>query len=398
MPDTSSVTLIGGKFQWDDPLLIEQQLTDDEKMIRDTARHYAQEKLAPRILEWNRRETFDPVVMREMGELGFLGAQLEGYGCAGIGYVAYGLIMRELERVDTAFRSACSVQSALSMTPIYAYGSEAHRQKYLPKMAKGELLGCFGLTEPDHGSDPGSMKSRAKKVDGGYVLTGTKLWITHGSIADVAIVWAKLDGQICGFLVEKGTPGFHATDVKGMLSLRASVTSELSFQDCEVPEGNLLPRTAGLRSALSCLTEARYGIAWGAVGAAQACCEAALEYAKSRTQFGRPIGSFQLVQEKLVSMVSELTKAQLLCYRLGRLKEAGKLTPAQAALAKRDNVRMAIGVARAARELLGANGLVDEYHVMRHLANLEAVYTLDGTDHIQTLFVGRDITGVSALA
>jgi len=380
-----------------DYLGIEDLLTDEERMIRDLAREFTDKEVIPLITEWFRSEVFPRHLVKRLADLEFLGADLPDDARPAVSPVAFGLLLRELERGDSAIRTIVGVQS-MGMFILANFGSESQRARWYRQFATGDRVFCFAMTEPDHGSDPASMKTKAARTRGGYVLNGTKLWITHGSIADVAIVWAKLDGQICGFLVEKGTPGFHATDVKGMLSLRASVTSELSFQDCEVPEGNLLPRTAGLRSALSCLTEARYGIAWGAVGAAQACCEAALEYAKSRTQFGRPIGSFQLVQEKLVSMVSELTKAQLLCYRLGRLKEAGKLTPAQAALAKRDNVRMAIGVARAARELLGANGLVDEYHVMRHLANLEAVYTLDGTDHIQTLFVGRDITGVSALA
>ncbi|OGA46255.1 MAG: acyl-CoA dehydrogenase [Betaproteobacteria bacterium RIFCSPLOWO2_12_FULL_62_58] len=399
MPDTSSVTLIGGKFQWDDPLLIEQQLTDDEKMIRDTARHYAQEKLAPRILEWNRRETFDPVVMREMGELGFLGAQLEGYGCAGIGYVAYGLIMRELERVDTAFRSACSVQSALSMTPIYAYGSEAHRQKYLPKMAKGELLGCFGLTEPDHGSDPGSMKSRAKKVDGGYVLTGTKLWITHAPIADIMVVWARDDGGVIqGFILERGMKGLATRKIEGKFSVRASPTGEIVMDNVFVPGDNLLPGVSGLKGPFGCLNNARFGICWGVFGAAESCWHIARQYVLDRKQFGRPLAANQLIQKKLADMQTEIAIGLLACLHVSRLREQGKATPEMVSLLKRNSAGKALEIARLARDMLGGNGISDEFQVIRHLLNLETVNTLEGTHDIHALVLGRAQTGISAFS
>jgi len=397
MSDHSAVTLIGGKFQWDDPLLIEEQLTDEERLIRDTARHYAQEKLLPRVIEWNRRESFDPVVMREMGELGFLGAQLEGYGCAGISYVAYGLIMRELERVDSAFRSACSAQSALAMTPIFAYGTEAQRQKYLPKMAKGELLGCFGLTEPDHGSDPGSMKARAKKVDGGYVLNGTKLWITHAPIADIMVVWAKDDGgAIRGFILERGMKGLTTRKIEGKFSVRASPTGEIAMDDVFAPEENLLPNVSGLKGPFGCLNNARFSICWGALGAAEFCWHAARQYALDRKQFGRPLAANQLIQKKLADMQSEIAIGLLACLHVSRLREQGRATPEMVSLMKRNSTGKALDIARVARDMHGGNGISDEFHVIRHVMNLETVNTLEGTSDIHALVLGRAQTGISA--
>jgi len=397
LTDFSTVTLTGGQFQWDDPLLIEQQLTADERLIRDTARQYAQGKLAPRIRDWNRNETFDPVVMREMGELGFLGAPLEGYGCAGIGYVAYGLVMRELERVDTAFRSACSVQTTLSMTPIYAYGSEAQRQKYLPKMATGELLGCFGLTEPDHGSDPGSMTSRAKKADGGYVLTGNKLWITHAPIADIMVVWAKDEGgTIRGFILERGMKGLATRKIEGKFSVRASPTGEIVMDQVYVPEENLLPDASGLKGPFGCLNNARFGICWGALGAAEACWHIARQYVIDRKQFGRPLAANQLIQKKLADMQTEIAIGLLACLHVSRLREQGKATPEMVSLLKRNSTGKALEIARVARDMLGGNGISDEYHVIRHLLNLETVNTLEGTHDIHALVLGRAQTGISA--
>jgi glutaryl-CoA dehydrogenase len=399
MQDPSSVTLTGGRFQWDDPLLLEEQLTEDERLIRDTARQYAQEKLLPRIIEWNRKEFLDPVIMREMGELGFLGAQLEGYGCAGIGYVAYGLIMRELERVDTSFRSACSVQSALAMTPIYAYGSEAQRLKYLPKMAKGELLGCFGLTEPDHGSDPGSMNSRAKKADGGYVLTGNKLWITHAPIADVLVIWAKDEGGVVrGFILERGMKGLATRKIEGKFSVRASPTGEVVMDNVFVPEENLLPNASGLKGPFGCLNNARFGICWGVLGAAESCWHIARQYVLDRKQFGRPLAANQLIQKKLADMQTEISIGLLACLHVSRLREQGKATPEMVSLLKRNSAGKALEIARLARDMLGANGISDEYHVIRHLLNLETVNTLEGTHDIHALVLGRAQTGISAFA
>jgi glutaryl-CoA dehydrogenase len=395
--DPASVTLIGGRFRWDDPFLIEEQLTDEERLIRDTARQYAQEKLAPRILEWNRREFFDPAVMREMGELGFLGAQLRGYGCAGIGYVGYGLIMRELERVDTAFRSACSVQSALVMTPIYAYGSEEQRRKYLPGMAKGELLGCFGLTEPDHGSDPGSMKSQARRVDGGYLLTGTKLWITHAPIADIMVVWAKDDGgTVRGFILERGMKGLATRKIEGKFSVRASPTGEIVMDNVFVPEENVLPGVSGLKGPFGCLNNARFGICWGVMGAAEACWHIARQYVLDRRQFGRPLAANQLIQKKLADMQSEIALGLLACLHVSRLREQGKATPEMVSLLKRNCAGRALDIARVARDMLGGNGICDEFHVIRHLLNLETVNTLEGTHDIHALVLGRAQTGIPA--
>ena len=399
MRDHSAITLTGGKFDWSDPLLIERLLTAEERQIRDTARQYAQEKLAPRIRDWNRNETFDTAVMREMGELGFLGAPLEGYGCAGIGYVAFGLVMRELERVDTAFRSACSVQTTLAMTPIYAYGTEAQREKYLPKMAKGEILGCFGLTEPDHGSDPGSMKSRAKKAEGGYVLTGTKLWITHAPIADIMVVWAKDDaGTIRGFILERGMKGLATRKIEGKFSVRASPTGEIVMDQVFVPEENLLPGAQGLKGPFGCLNNARFGICWGALGAAEACWHTARQYTLDRKQFGRPLAANQLIQKKLADMQTEIAIGLLACLHVSRLREQHLATPEMVSLLKRNSTGKALEIARLARDMLGGNGISDEFNVIRHLLNLETVNTLEGTHDVHALVLGRAQTGISAFA
>ena len=395
--DHTSVTLTGGQFQWDDPLLIEAQLTDEERMIRDTARQYAQERLAPRIRDWNRNETFDREVMLEMGALGFLGAPLEGYGCAGIGYVAYGLIMRELERVDTAFRSACGVQSGLAMTPIYAYGTEEQRQKYLPKMVTGELLGCFGLTEPDHGSDPGSMLSRARSVDGGYRLSGNKIWITHAPIADIMIVWAKDDGGVIrGFILERGMEGLSTRKIEGKFSVRASPTGEIIMDNVFVPEANLLPNVSGLKGPFGCLNNARFVICWGALGAAEACWHTARQYTMDRKQFGKPLAANQLIQKKLADMQSEIALGLLACLHVSRLRDQGLATPEMVSLLKRNSTGKALDIARAARDMLGGNGISDEFQVIRHMLNLETVNTLEGTHDIHALVLGRAQTGLSA--
>jgi glutaryl-CoA dehydrogenase len=376
---------------------VEGLLSEEERMMRDVARAFADEQILPIVTQHFRQGTFPSGLIRKMGDLGFLGATLQGYGCAGINNVAYGLIMQELERGDSGVRSFASVQGSLVMYPIHAFGAESQKAWWLPRLAAGEAVGCFGLTEPDFGSDPGNMATKAVSVGAEHVLNGTKLWITNGSIADVAVVWAKLDGVIRGFLVERGTPGFTARDIHGKHSMRASVTSELSFQDCRIPAENLLPKGDGLRAPLSCLNQARYGIAWGAVGAAVACYQAALDYSRERVQFNKPIASFQLVQQKLVHMLTEITKAQLLCLQLGRLKDAGRLRHTQVSLAKRNNVAAALEIARLARDIHGANGIVDEYPVIRHMLNLESVFTYEGTHDIHTLILGRDITGISAL-
>ena len=395
--DHTSVTLTGGQFQWDDPLLIEAQLSDEERMIRDTARQYAQERLAPRIRDWNRNETFDREVMLEMGALGFLGAPLEGYGCAGIGYVAYGMIMRELERVDTAFRSACGVQSGLAMTPIYAYGTEEQRQKYLPKMVTGELLGCFGLTEPDHGSDPGSMLSRARSVDGGYRLSGNKIWITHAPIADIMIVWAKDDGGVIrGFILERGMEGLSTRKIEGKFSVRASPTGEIIMDNVFVPEANLLPNVSGLKGPFGCLNNARFVICWGALGAAEACWHTARQYTMDRKQFGKPLAANQLIQKKLADMQSEIALGLLACLHVSRLRDQGLATPEMVSLLKRNSTGKALDIARAARDMLGGNGISDEFPVIRHMLNLETVNTLEGTHDIHALVLGRAQTGLSA--
>jgi glutaryl-CoA dehydrogenase len=380
---------------------IESQLSSDERMVRDTARKFVEEEYLPIVRAAFRDGYFPKQVIPRVAALGFLGANLpEKYGCAGLNSVAYGLINQELERGDSGLRSFVSVQSSLVMYPIYAFGSEAQKSRWLPKLASAAAIGCFGLTEPDYGSNPGGMRTRAVREKGGWRISGTKRWITNGSIADVALVWAKTEGDdaksIRGFLVERGTSGFSAPEMQGKFSLRASVTSELILEDCVVPDENVLPGSGGLKSPLMCLTQARYGISWGAIGAAIACYECALDYAKSRKVFSRPIGGYQLVQQKLVTMVVEITKAQLLCLRLGRLKDEGKLRPEQVSLAKMNNVSEALRIARLARDILGANGIADEYPVIRHMLNLETVNTYEGTEDVHRLTIGRDVTGLNA--
>lgn len=373
-------------------------LSDEEKLVTATFRRFVDDEIMPVIGRHFRDGTFDSAWPRRLGALGALGANLVGYGCPGLDAVAYGLIMQELERGDSGIRSFASVQGALVMYPIHAFGSEEQKQRFLPKMASGELIGCFGLTEPDFGSNPGGMRTTAKETADGYVLNGEKRWITSGGLAEVAVVWAKCeDGAVRGFLVERGCKGFSTRDIHGKFSLRASVTSELIFEDCLVPRSAVLPGVKGLRGPLSCLNQARFGISWGVIGAAMACYDEALSYTKDRVQFGgKPIASHQLVQLKLVDMLQEITKAQLLALQLGRLKEAGKVRPQQVSLAKRNNVKMALECARNARDLLGANGITDEYQSGRHMCNLESVFTYEGTDHIHTLIIGEDITGSAA--
>lgn len=366
-------------------------------MVRGTVRDFVDEKVVPIIEKHFEEATFPTQLIPEMAGLGMFGANLpEEYGCAGMNNVAYGLVMQELERGDSGLRSFASVQGALVMYPIFTFGSEEHKRAWLPKLANGDKIGCFGLTEPDHGSDPGGMITRATKKGDRWVLNGAKSWITNGSVADVAVVWAKVDDQVRGFLVERGTKGFIAPEIKHKMSLRASITSQLIFEDCEIPEENRLPKAEGLKSPLMCLNQARYGIAWGALGAAMACYQAALDYSKSRIQFDRPIGGFQLVQEKLVYMLTEITKGQLLALQLGRLKDAGKLHFTQTSLAKRNNVAVALETARMARDILGANGISLEFPVIRHMCNLESVKTYEGTHDIHTLILGQEITGLNA--
>jgi glutaryl-CoA dehydrogenase len=377
---------------------IDGLLSEEERLIRDTIRSFVSEQVLPRIEKHYREGTFPKELIPQLAELGTLGSSLQGYGCAGLGPVAYGLIMQELERGDSGLRSFVSVQGGLVMYPIHAFGSEEQKDRWLPAMAKGEKIGCFGLTEPDYGSNPSGMLTRAVKRGDRYVLNGTKAWITNGSVADVAVVWAKLDGEVQGFLVEKGTPGFGAKDHEGKFSLRASVTSELFFQDCAIPLDNRLPKAESLKAALACLNQARYGIAWGVVGSAQAVFDEALEYAKTRIVFGKPVAAFQLQQRKLVWMGTEITKAQLLCLQLGRLKEAGRATPQQVSMAKMNNCFVARECAKLGREILGANGVTDEYQVGRHLCNIESVYTYEGTHDIHTLIVGQDLTGLAAFS
>ena len=383
---------------------LDDDFTEEEKLVRDSVRRFVEAKLDPIIAKHYENGTFPSELMKEFGKMGLLGCNLHGYGCPGMGDVAYGLAMQELERCDSGIRSFCSVQGSLAMYPIHAFGSEAQKQKFLPKMAQGEFIGCFGLTEPDFGSNPTGMITRAVKVDGGYKLNGVKRWITNGPIADLCVVWAKLEGaahtgkgeDVRGFIVEKGTPGFTAMKMEDKWSLRASITGELFFEDCVIPEDAILPNVQGMKGPLSCLSQARYGISWGVIGAAMSCYESSLSYAKERVQFSRPIAGYQLVQRKLVDMVQEITKAQCMTLRLGRIKEAKKIRPAQISLAKRNNVAMALEIARTARDILGGNGIMYAYPPGRHMLNLETVFTYEGTHDIHTLIVGQDITGLSA--
>ena len=387
------------EFRWDDPFLLEDQLTEEERMVRDSARAYCQEKLLPRVLEATRKEKFDREIMNEMGALGFLGSTIDGYGCAGVNHVSYGLTAREVERVDSGYRSAMSVQSSLVMHPIHAYGTEAQRQKYLPKLAKGEWVGCFGLTEPNHGSDPGSMQTRARKADGGYVLKGSKMWITNSPIADVFVVWAKTDdGVIRGFILEKGMKGLSAPKIEGKMSLRASVTGEIVMDDVFVPEAQLLPNVSGLKGPFGCLNKARYGIAWGALGAAEDCWHRARQYVLDRTQFGRPLAANQLIQLKLANMMTEITIGLQAVLRVGRLVDAGRAVPEMVSLVKRNSCGKALDIARLARDMHGGNGIADEFHVIRHMINLETVNTYEGTHDIHALILGRAQTGIQAFS
>ena len=389
----------GAPFVWDDPLSLDAQLTADERLIRDTTRQYATEKLLPRVVAANRHERFDREIMNEMGELGLLGATLPAkYGCAEVGYVAYGLMAREIERVDSGYRSALSVQSSLVMHPIHAYGTEAQCAKYLPKLASGEWVGCFGLTEPDHGSDPGSMATKAEQSGDGYLLSGAKTWITNAPIADVAVVWAKLDGRIRGFLVERGTAGFATPKIEGKMSLRASATGQITLDNVLVPAANLLPGASGLSGPFGCLNRARYGIAWGTMGAAEACWHAARQYTLDRKQFGRPLAANQLVQKKLADMQTEIALGLQGCLRMGRLLEEGALPVETISLLKRNNSGKALDIARTARDMHGANGISDEYHVIRHVMNLETVNTYEGTHDVHALILGRAQTGIQAFA
>ena len=375
---------------------MEQHLTEEEIMVRDLVRDWVDEKVIPIIEEYYTKGTFPTELISEIGEMGIFGCNLEGYECAVLSNVAYGLVCQELERGDSAIRSCVSVQGSLSMYPIHAFGTEEQKQKYLPGMAKGEIIGCFGLTEPDHGSDPGGMETKAVEDGDSYVLNGAKMWITNGTIADLAIVWAKLDGKIRGFIVEKGDSGFTAPEMKGKHSLRASITSELVFQDCKIPKDRILPNVQGLKGPLSCLTQARDGIAWGSLGAAMGCFHSSVDYSKSRIMFQKPIASFQLVQNKLAWMLREITKGQLLAYHLGRAKDKGEATPEMVSLGKMNNVDASIQIARMARDIHGANGILNEYPIMRHMANLESVYTYEGTHDIHNLILGRWITGIQA--
>ena len=398
-PAKSSRSTAAPRFDWSDPLLLETALTEEERMIRDTARDYAQNALMPRILEANRAEHFDTAIMREMGERGLLGPTIDGYGCAGAGYVSYGLIAREIERVDSGYRSAMSVQSSLVMHPIHVYGDDAQREKYLPRLASGEIIGCFGLTEPDAGSDPGSMKTRARKAAGGYVLSGTKTWISNAPVADVFVVWAKNDeGAIRGYILERGMKGLSAPKIEGKFSLRASVTGQIAMDGVFVPAGNELPGASGLKGPFGCLTRARYGIAWGALGAAEFCWHAARGYVLERRQFGRPLAANQLVQKKLADMQTEIAIGLAACQRLGRLFDEGAAAHEAVSMLKRNSAGKALDVARAARDMHGGNGIADEYHVIRHVMNLETVNTYEGTHDVHALILGRAQTGIPAFA
>jgi len=396
--DVQERSLAKASFKWDDPLLLDAQLTEEERMVRDAAHAYAQDKLMPRIRDAFRHETTDPAIFREMGELGLLGANIPPeYGGAGLNYVCYGLIAREVERVDSGYRSMMSVQSSLVMYPIHTYGSEAQRRKYLPRLATGEWIGCFGLTEPNHGSDPGSMETRARSAAGGYKLSGAKMWISNSPIADVFVVWAKDDaGQIRGFVLEKGMKGLSAPKIEGKFSLRASITGEIVMDEVFVPEENMLPNVRGLKGPFGCLNSARYGIAWGALGAAEFCWQAARQYTLDRKQFGRPLAANQLIQKKLADMQTEITLGLQGCLRLGRMKDEGTASPEITSIMKRNSCGKALEIARVARDMHGGNGIVDEFHVIRHVLNLETVNTYEGTHDVHALILGRAQTGISA--
>ncbi|MEC8063109.1 MAG: acyl-CoA dehydrogenase [Pseudomonadota bacterium] len=386
-------------FDWEDPLLLADELTEEERMVRDAAHEYCQDKLASRVKSAFREERFDREIMNEMGALGFLGSTVEGYGCAGVNHVCYGLVAREVERVDSGYRSAMSVQSSLVMHPINAYGDENQRSKYLPKLATGEWVGCFGLTEPDHGSDPGGMRTRAKSVDGGYLLTGNKMWISNSPIADVAVVWGKTDDDVIrGFILERGMKGFSTPKIEGKMSLRASVTGEIVMDEVFVPEENMLPNVRGLKGPFGCLNKARFGIAWGTMGAAEACWHAARQYTMDRKQFGRPLAGNQLIQKKLADMQTEITLGLHACLRLGRLLDEGRGAPEAISLMKRNNCGKALDIARLSRDMHGGNGISDEYGVIRHLVNLETVNTYEGTHDIHALILGRAQTGLQAFS
>lgn len=385
------------KFNWEDPFLLDQQLTEEERMVRDTTHGYAQDNLQPRITEAYRNETVDPSIFREMGELGLLGPMIDGYGCAGMGYTSYGLIAHEVERVDSGYRSMMSVQSSLVMYPIYTYGSEMQREKYLPKLATGEYIGCFGLTEPNHGSDPGGMLTRAKTVEGGFKLTGNKMWISNSPIADIFVVWGKTeDNVIRGFILEKGWKGLSAPKIEGKLSLRASVTGEIVMDEVFVPEENMMPNVEGLKGPMGCLNSARLGIAWGSLGAAEACWQTALQYVLDRKQFGRPLAANQLIQKKLANMQTEISLGLLGCLRGTRLKEQGALAPELISLLKRNSCGKSLEIARTARDMLGGNGISEEFPIMRHMVNLESVNTYEGTHDIHALILGRAQSGIQA--
>ncbi len=386
-------------FQWDDPFQLASQLSEEERLIRDAAAGFARDRLMPGILQANRNETFDRAIFRDMGAAGLLGSTITGYGCAGVNYVSYGVVAREIERVDSAYRSCMSVQSSLVMHPIHAYGTEAQREKYLPRLATGEWVGCFGLTEPDHGSDPGGMITRAKKVSGGYSLTGAKMWITSAPIADIFVVWAKSDAHnndIKGFVLERGMKGLSTSKIEGKFSLRASPTGAISMDEVFVAEENLLPNVAGLKGPFGCLNNARYGIAWGALGAAEFCWHAARQYTLDRKQFGKPLAANQLIQKKLADMQTDIAIGLQSCLRVGRLKDEGLATPEMISLIKRNSCGKALDIARTARDMHGGNGVSDEYHVIRHAMNLEAVNTYEGTHDVHALILGRAITGLAA--
>ena len=384
-------------LNWEDPFELDSQLNDEQRMVRDSARQYAQERLLPRVKEAFRSESTDPTIFREMGEMGLLGSTIDGYGCSGVDYVCYGLVAREVERVDSGYRSMLSVQSSLVMYPIYAYGNEAQREKYLPKLATGEWIGCFGLTEPDHGSDPGGMTTRARSVDGGYRVSGAKMWISNSPIADVFVVWAKTDDDVIrGFVLEKGMEGLSAPKIEGKLALRASVTGEIVMEEVFVPEENLLPNVQGLKGPFGCLNNARYGIAWGTLGAAETCWHTARQYTLDRQQFGRPLAANQLIQLKLADMQTDISLAMQGCLRAGQMLSAGRISPDLISLIKRNSCGKALEIARKARDMLGGNGISDEYPVMRHMMNLEVVNTYEGTHDIHALILGRSQTGIPA--